>query len=103
MPDPITPLTPEQVKSQEAKAAAESYLHREAVAVDIFANETMGGKMDMTISTRAAIADTQGKWWGRTMSRFLNLFQSDHGAKAAAGDAERAQALEQAEKEDPKL
>ena len=95
--DPITPLTPEQVAQQEAQAAKEGYLHREAVAVDIFLNETADGKMDETISSRAARADEKGKWWGRVMSRFLDFFQSDHGPKAQAGDVERAKAVESLE------
>lgn len=92
MTNPISPLTPSQTATQEASTAKEGYLHRVAVSVDQTANVVTGGKPDETISSRAAIADEQGKWWGRAMSRFLDLFQSDHGAKAQAGDTERAQA-----------
>ena len=31
------------------------------------------------------------------MNAFLNIFQSNHGAKAAAGDAERAQSIDATE------
>jgi hypothetical protein len=99
MSDPIQPLTPQQTAQAEAGTAKEGYLHREAVAVDIFINETADGKMDETISSRAARADEKGKWWGRTLSRFLDFFQSNHGPKAQAGDVERAQAVESLEDE----
>jgi hypothetical protein len=95
--DPIKPLTPQQTTAQENKAAAEGYLHRDLVGLDQFVNVLADGKPDETISSRAARADLKGKWWGRTMSRFLNLFQPDHGAKAEAGDAERAETIEKAE------
>lgn len=91
MSDPITPLTPEQTAAQEAKAAKEGYLHRDAVALDIFADEVAGGPMDETISSRLARAAESGKWWGKLGCKTLNLFQANHGPKAQAGDVERAQ------------
>lgn len=104
MTDPITPLTPEQVKKQEAQAAAESYLHRDVVAIDQTANVILlKGQPDETISSHAARAATEGKWWGNTLSKFLNLFQKDHGAKAQAGDLERAENVEKIEKQDGTL
>lgn len=104
MTDPITPLTPEQVKEQEAQAAKEGWVHRDLVAVDIAANVVVfKGQPDETISSHAARAATKGKWWGRTLSRFLNLFQKDHGAKAQAGDLERAENVEAIEKDSGNL
>ena len=97
MADPITPLTPTEQAKQEAGAAREGYLHRSLVALDIFANVLTGGYPDETISSRSARAAEAGKWWGIAMSRFLNLFQSDHGAKAQAGDIERAKTVEHLE------
>ena len=97
MSDPITPLTPEQVATQKAHAAAESYLHRDLVAFDQMVNVIADGHPDETISSRAARADLKGHWWGRAMSRFLDLFQKDHGAKAMIGDAERAETVEKLE------
>jgi hypothetical protein len=92
MSDPITPLSSTQLATQEAQAANEGAVHRDLVAVDIAANEILlRGQMDETISSHAARADESGKRWGRYLSKFLNLFQSDHGAKAQAGDLERAQ------------
>jgi hypothetical protein len=96
--DPITPLTAEQTAQQEASAAKDGIIHRDLVAVDIAANViVLRGREDETISSRAARADVEGKRWGRWMSRFLDFFQSDHGAKAIAGDEERAQAIAQTE------
>lgn len=89
MGNPITPLTPTQTEMQEAKAAHEGYLHRVLVGLDQFLNVVGDGKADMTISTRAGLAAQHGSVIGKTLSDFLNLFQKDHGAKAAAGDAER--------------
>lgn len=91
MTDPITPLDPQQTAKEEAQTAKEGYLRRLPVAIDIFADEVADGPMDETISSRAARASRKGKWWGRLLSKFLNLFQKDHGADAQAGDVERAQ------------
>ena len=99
MSSPITPLDPQQTAEQEQQASQEGYLHRDAVALDIFINVFTGGKEDETISSRAARAAEVGKKWGVDMSKFLNLFQKDHGAKAQAGDVARANeviSLEQA-------
>ena len=96
----ITPLTPEQVKQEEAQAASEGYLHRALVAFDIFCNVVfLRGQQDETISTHSARAATQGKWWGIAMSTWLGWIQSDHGAKAAAGDMQRAENVERIEEE----
>lgn len=88
-----TPLTPEQTAAQEAQAAKEGYLHRDAVALDIGVDELADGPMDMTISTRLGIAAQQGKWWGKLGCHILDIFQVNHDPKAAAGDLERAAAV----------
>lgn len=95
--DPIQPLTPEQTAAQEAKAIHESYIHRVLVGMDQFLNVVGDGKSDMTISTRAGLAAQHGSVVGKALSEFLNVFQKDHGAKAAAGDAERDKLELQAE------
>lgn len=97
MSDPIQPLTPEQIALAEARAAHEGYIRRCLVALDQFANVIADGIPDMTISSRAAIADQQGKTWGKGLSRLLALFQENHGMKAMAGDESRAVRLEAAE------
>ncbi len=97
MSDGITPLTPTQVTTYEQKAAKESYFVRVLVALDIFVNVLFNGRPDETISSHAARAATEGRWWGIVVSKFLDLFQSDHGARAEAGDVERAEQVIQLE------
>lgn len=99
MSDPITPLTPAQVAQQETQAAHEGYLHKDLVGLDQFANVLADGNPDETISSRSARAAEQGKTWGVWMSKFLNLFQADHGPKAQAGDVERAKTVANAEQQ----
>lgn len=96
--DPVTPLTKVQEQAQEASAAHEGYLHRVIEEIDVTANVVTGGNQDETISSRAARADMQGKKWGRWLSAALNLFQRNHGAKAEAGDLERAAHVEYLER-----
>lgn len=97
MSNPVQKLTPEQAARLEARAGNEGYVHRCLVGLDQFANVLIGGKADETISSRCARASVQGKWWGMGMSSFLNLFQANHGAKAVAGDMERAKNIESTE------
>jgi hypothetical protein len=99
MADPIVPLTPEQVAHQEAQTAKEGYLHKDLVGFDQFINVLTGGNPDETISSRSARAAEKGKTWGIAMSKFLNLFQKDHGPKAQAGDVERAAKVAELEKD----
>ena len=81
------------VTQQESQAADEGYLHRVLVALDIFLNVVFKGREDETISARSYRAALEGKIWGRIMNAFLDIFQSNHGAKAAAGDLERANSI----------
>lgn len=92
--NPITPLSPQQTQIEENQAAHEKYVHRFLVGFDQFMNVVTDGDPDETISSRAARAAEKGKGWGIELSRFLNLFQKDHGADAQAGDLQRAQAVE---------
>jgi hypothetical protein len=87
----ITPLTPAQTETAEVKASQEAYPKRLLIAIDMFMNVITDGDPDETISSRAARAAQQGKDWGIAMSKFLDLFQKDHGAKAQAGDVVRAE------------
>jgi len=93
---PITPLTPAETAAAEARALHEGELHKLLTAVDVLLNVAFGGKPDMTISTRAALAAQHGSEVGIVLSKFLSEFQADHGALAAAGDTARAEAVEQA-------
>lgn len=90
MSDGITPLNAQQTAIQETRAEHENILRRILVQTDILLNVASGGKPDMTISTRAALAAQHGSEVGIALSKFLDVFQPDHGAKAAAGDAARA-------------
>jgi hypothetical protein len=103
MDNAITPLTPEQQSYYENRAEHEAYLHRALVGMDQFMNVLTDGDPDETISARAARAAEKGKPWGLALSKFLNVFQSDHGPKAQAGDVVRAEAVTAAEESSPGL
>jgi hypothetical protein len=84
---------PADVPVAEEKAAAEGYLHRALVALDIFMNVIFfAGKQGETMSTHAWIASMSGELWGKLMNRWLDGFQPNHGPQAASGDLERSQA-----------
>lgn len=100
MSDPVTPLTPAQTAAAEAKADHEGILEQDAVAVDkAIAKIVLNAPPDVTISEQAGVLAYKDKgfkgFYGRWMSRFLNLFQRNHGAKATAGgNAEAEEAIE---------
>jgi hypothetical protein len=96
--NPITPLTPAQEAKQRASASHEGYAHRVIEEVDVTANVIADGKQDETISSRASRAAVAGKLWGRVLSRVLDGFQKNHGAKAQAADLERAEEIEALER-----
>lgn len=91
MSDGITPLTPQQLVKQEGQAAKEGYFTRDLIAVDQMANVLTGGLPDETISSRLARDAEKHEFVGEIGSKILDLFQRDHGAKAACGDLERAE------------
>lgn len=96
--NPVTPLTPQQTAKQEANVAKHNLLQRDAIALDDLGDTVLlGGENDETMSATFARWAYSKKglkgFIGRTMSRGLNLFQPDHGAKAVAGDLERAEAV----------
>ena len=87
------------VAKQEDLTAQEGYFHRVLVAFDQFVNALFRGRPDETISARAYRAALEGKLWGRILNAGLDLIQKDHGAKAAAGDLERATSISTTEDE----
>jgi len=96
--DGITPLTPAQVAAQESQAAHEGYFERVLVdAVDEPLNVITGGLPDETISSRWARGAEEGHKLDELGTKFLDVFQADHGAKAQAGDTERAINVEEME------
>jgi hypothetical protein len=90
----VTPLTGAQTAMQEARAKQEGYFIRVLIAVDMAANVALGGQEDETISSDTALMARKHEFVGVVLSRMLDLFQKNHGAKAAAGDLERAQTEE---------
>lgn len=100
MSDPITPLTPSQTDLASEQAAHEGYVHRSLVGLDQFVNVLLDGSPDETISSRAArwaTEETPGSLKhsiGTAVSKGLDMFQKDHGAKAEVGDLTRAQNVE---------
>ena len=90
----VTPLTGAQTGMQEARVKQEGYFIRVLIAADMAANVALGGQEDETISSDAALMARKHEFVGVVVSRLLDLFQKNHGAKAAAGDLERAQTEE---------
>lgn len=90
-------LTPAQITTQEAQASREGYIHRVLVGFDQFWNVVAGGKPDETISarTRRVVDDptAKHKLLAKVLNHLLDDIQPNHGAKAEAGDLERAQAV----------
>jgi hypothetical protein len=98
MSNPITPIDKTAELKDFGEVQREGYIHRFLIAFDIFCNVVFfNGDEDETISSHSARAATQGKRWGIVLSKFLNLFQRDHGAHAIAGDEERALNIERIE------
>lgn len=94
MSNGVTPLDTGQTKKAEATAVYSPYYIRVLIALDVFINVIFNGNLGETISARSARAATEGKRWGIWLSKFLDLFQSDHGAKAVASDLTRAKEVE---------
>lgn len=91
-------LTLPQITAQEAQAAREGYIHRVLVAFDQFWNVAgTGGLPDETISAhdRRVVDDptAKHKLLAKVLNHLLDDIQPNHGAKAEAGDLERAQTV----------
>lgn len=52
--------------------------HRIALALDQVANATTGGSEDQTVSTRAALAEVEGKRWARALCWLLDRADPGH-------------------------
>lgn len=92
-----TPLTPQQIQTEESQAAHEGYVHRTLVGLDQFVNVIAGGNPDETISARSARAAKRGGVVGKFMCWWLDKLQKNHGEDAEAGDLERAQNIQNVE------
>lgn len=99
MSDGVHELTAAQEAAQEKQTANEGVVHRDLVALDIFVNVLTGGKEDETISSRSSRDAAEGHVLGKVISKGLDLFQSNHGPKAQAGDMQRAKAIIETEEE----
>lgn len=55
--------------------------HRIALAFDQAANAAFGGSEDMTISTRAALAEVEGERWARALCWLLDQVDPGHCAR----------------------
>lgn len=110
MSDQDTPLTPAQVATQEAQASKEGYVHQVLVSLDQAGNVVgspifllQKGLPGETISShvRRIMDDPNAKHKlvAGILNHVLNEIQANHGAKAEAGDLERATAVEDAEKQ----
>jgi hypothetical protein len=90
------PFVPEVINSAFIvkygdRAAAEGWLHRLLVVLDIFLNVVfLRGQQDETMSAHAWRASLEGKSWGKALTYWLDLIQPQHGPKAAVGDLVRA-------------
>jgi hypothetical protein len=93
-------LNPEQVKAAEARAAKEGYFRHLLVGLDQFLNVVAGGNPGETMSARSQRAASRGNRFGKFMAWWLGKVQRRHGAKAEAGDLERAEKVEKAEEKD---
>lgn len=69
------------------------YIHNVLVGADQEANIITGGLPDETISSRSQRAADRGNPAGKAMTKFLHLFQKNHGKKAEAGDLRRAEEI----------
>lgn len=90
----ITKLDTAETKKAEATAVYSPYYIRVLIALDVFINVIFNGNLDETLSARSARAATEGKRWGILLSKFLDLFQRNHGAQAVASDLTRAKEVE---------
>ena len=78
-----------------------AHLRNFVVAEDQALNQlTPGGVPDETISSHSQRSADRGNWVGRGMTKFLHLFQRDHGRRAQEGDVRRAQDVEKLEQSD---
>ena len=91
-PDVAEPIDAAFIAKYSARSAADKWYHRILVSFDVLVNVTFRGQASETISGRSWRASLEHKLWGRAMNFYLNLYQSQHGPKAAVGDLQRAEA-----------
>lgn len=75
------------VSRNQFKLAHIRYIQNLLIGIDEFFNTLTGGAPSDTISGRAARADRDNRWWGRTLCKFLNWLQPGHCQQALENDA----------------
>jgi|SRR6185437_5287011 len=96
----ITQIDPSEVKKYETQSLEHGYIVRCLLAFDVLCNVVFfKGRLDETISAHSARAAMEGKLWGIWMSKFLDIFQKNHGAQAILGDEARANVISETEKD----
>jgi hypothetical protein len=73
---------------------AKTYVLNVLVGFDQWMNTLRGGYPAMTISSAAAVARANGKWWGRVMCKALDWLDPGHCHEALDNDTIRAQKSE---------
>ena len=69
---------------------ARGYPRTVLIAFDCLVNSVFRGRSGQTISSRAADARGDGKWWGCVLCRWLDKIDMNHCEKARLGDIRRA-------------
>lgn len=103
----LTPITAQKEQRDIAESQHDGYFMRVLKALDVFINVVfLRGHLDETISSHAGRAAYEGKVWGIYLTKFLNIFDSNHALNAQAGDignAEQEIGLEEGQGDLPKL
>src|SRR5262245_57107843 len=89
----------QQLQQAKKRATSHGYFRRVLLGLDLFGNVLTGGKVGETISARSQRAADRGNWLGKGMTKFLHLFQRDHGVLAEVGDLGRAEEVEKTEED----
>lgn len=88
-----------QLEQVKEKATHHGYFRRVLLGLDLLSNIITGGKVGETISARSQRAADQGNLAGKAMTKFLHLFQRNHGKLAEIGDEARAEAIVKTEED----
>jgi hypothetical protein len=74
------------------------YIYNVLVGFDMFMNTVFGGLPDETISAHAGRVEKQDTYWALVLSAFLDWLQPHHVEDAIKGDQQRAETVEDLEK-----
>jgi hypothetical protein len=83
-----------QIEAAKQRATHHGYFRRVLLGLDLFANVAFfRGKTGETVSAHAQRDADAGKLWGKAMTKFLHIFQRNHGKLAEIGDLGRAEQI----------